>query len=87
MERKDSHDNGHVHVIRFPWLRDLCRNLEVDPVKPGEFTLQTLFLQFCCIAEKKVEQVVAEPLVSQASYMLMEEWDSSIMGPTSLSKQ
>ncbi|XP_061189012.1 protein furry-like [Saccostrea echinata] len=62
MERKDSHDSGHVHVIRFPWRRDLGRNVEVDPVKPGEYTLQTLFLQFCSIAEKKVEQVVAEPL-------------------------
>lgn len=67
MERKDSHENGHVHVIRFPWRREHSRSVEVDPVKPGEFTLQTLFLQFCSIAEKKVEQVVAEPLVGHAS--------------------
>ncbi|XP_078324714.1 protein furry-like isoform X4 [Crassostrea virginica] len=76
MERKDSHDNGHVHVIRFPWLRDLGRNLEVDPVKPGEFTLQTLFLQFCCIAEKKVEQVVAEPLEKPLAKSLQRGEDS-----------
>lgn len=76
MERKDSHENGHVHVIRFPWRREHSRSVEVDPVKPGEFTLQTLFLQFCSIAEKKVEQVVAEPLEKPLAKSLQRGEDS-----------
>ncbi|XP_048776245.2 protein furry homolog-like isoform X3 [Ostrea edulis] len=74
MER--SHDNGHVHVIRFPWRRDIGRNVEADPVKPGEYTLQTLFLQFCSLAEKKVEQVVAEPLEKPLAKSLQRGEDS-----------
>ncbi|XP_052797247.1 protein furry-like isoform X3 [Mya arenaria] len=33
-----------------------------DSVKPGEYVLQTLFLEFCTLSEKKIEQVLAEPL-------------------------
>ncbi|WAQ97896.1 FRYL-like protein [Mya arenaria] len=35
-----------------------------DSVKPGEYVLQTLFLEFCTLSEKKIEQVLAEPLLS-----------------------
>ncbi|XP_052278154.1 protein furry-like isoform X3 [Dreissena polymorpha] len=33
-----------------------------DHVKPGEYVLQRLFLEFCALSEKKIEQVLAEPL-------------------------
>lgn len=33
-----------------------------DHAKPGEFVLQTLFLELCSITERKIEQVLAEPL-------------------------
>ena len=35
-----------------------------ENAKPGEFVLQTLFLELCTITERKIEQVLAEPLVS-----------------------
>ncbi|XP_053400043.1 protein furry-like isoform X2 [Mercenaria mercenaria] len=33
-----------------------------ENVKPGEYVLQTLFLEFCNLSEKKIELVLAEPL-------------------------
>ncbi|XP_063413170.1 protein furry-like isoform X1 [Mytilus trossulus] len=52
-------------VIRFPWRHDNSnhgnRNEEFNK-KPGEYILQTLFLEFCTVAEKKIEQVLGEPL-------------------------
>ncbi|KAL4229825.1 hypothetical protein ACF0H5_010217 [Mactra antiquata] len=33
-----------------------------DSVKPGEYVLQTLFMEFCTLSEKKIELVLAEPL-------------------------
>lgn len=35
-----------------------------ENVKPGEFVLQSIFLGFCSLSEKKIELVLAEPLVS-----------------------
>ena len=35
-----------------------------ENAKPGEYVLQTLFLELCTITERKIEQVLAEPLVS-----------------------
>ncbi|KAL3879804.1 hypothetical protein ACJMK2_032086 [Sinanodonta woodiana] len=34
----------------------------VDEIKPGEHILRSLFLEFCLISERKIEQVLAEPL-------------------------
>ena len=52
--------------IRFPWRHDNGnygnRNEDCNK-KPGEYILQTLFLEFCSVAEKKIEQVLGEPLV------------------------
>ena len=51
--------------IRFPWRHDNGnhdnRNEDCNK-KPGEYILQTLFLEFCSVAEKKIEQVLGEPL-------------------------
>lgn len=56
-----------MDVIRFPWRRDghfqIGRMLPDDAPKPGEYILQTLFLEFCTVAEKKIDLVLAEPLV------------------------
>lgn len=36
-----------------------------ENVKPGEYVLQSLFLEFCNLSEKKIELVLAEPLVCE----------------------
>ena len=45
-----------------------------ENVKPGEFVLQTLFLEFCQIAGKKIEQVLAEPLVWSLQHYVSCSW-------------
>lgn len=53
-------------VIRFPWRHENVghgnRNEDFGK-KPGEYILGTLFLEFCGLAEKKIEQVLGEALV------------------------
>lgn len=40
-------------------------NITIDPdVKPGEYVIKSLFTEFAIQAEKKIEVVMAEPLVS-----------------------
>lgn len=40
-------------------------NITIDPdVKPGEYVIKSLFAEFAVQAEKKIEVVMAEPLVS-----------------------
>lgn len=40
-------------------------NITIDPdVKPGEYVIKSLFAEFAVQAEKKIELVMAEPLVS-----------------------
>lgn len=42
-------------------------NITIDPdVKPGEYVIKSLFAEFAVQAEKKIEVVMAEPLVSRA---------------------
>lgn len=41
-----------------------------ENVKPGEYVLQNLFLAFCNLSEKKIELVLAEPLVSSKSKLV-----------------
>lgn len=44
-------------------------NITIDPdVKPGEYVIKSLFAEFAVQAEKKIEVVMAEPLVSRAIY-------------------
>jgi len=68
MEKKENHDGRDLVMIRFPWRRDNAipgSRASDDSTKPGEYILQTLFLEFCAVAERKVEQVLAEPLVNE----------------------
>lgn len=40
-------------------------SITIDPeAKPGEFVIKSLFAEFAVLAEKKIEVVMAEPLVS-----------------------
>lgn len=40
-------------------------SITIDPeLKPGEFVIKSLFAEFAVLAEKKIEVVMAEPLVS-----------------------
>lgn len=42
-------------------------SITIDPdVKPGEYVIKSLFAEFAVQAEKKIEVVMAEPLVSRA---------------------
>lgn len=53
-------------IVKFPWKRGNCFNCSFDlnqNARPGEYVLQTLFLEFCSVVERKIEQVLAEPLV------------------------
>lgn len=44
-------------------------NITIDPdVKPGEYVIKSLFAEFAVQAEKKIEVVMAEPLVSGTVY-------------------
>uniref|UniRef100_A0ACB8E6Y1 Uncharacterized protein n=1 Tax=Sphaerodactylus townsendi TaxID=933632 RepID=A0ACB8E6Y1_9SAUR len=43
----------------------IMSNITIDPdVKPGEYVIKSLFAEFAVQAEKKIEVVMAEPLVS-----------------------
>lgn len=40
-------------------------SITIDPeLKPGEYVIKSLFAEFAVLAEKKIEMVMAEPLVS-----------------------
>ena len=45
----------------------IMSSITIDPdVKPGEYVIKSLFAEFAVQAEKKIEVVMAEPLVSRA---------------------
>lgn len=50
-----------------PWGKRsaaMC-SITIDPeLKPGEYVIKSLFAEFAVLAEKKIEVVMAEPLVS-----------------------
>lgn len=47
-------------------------SITIDPEqKPGEFVIKSLFAEFAVLAEKKIEVVMAEPLVSTAEMEMM----------------
>lgn len=46
-------------------------NITIDPdVKPGEYVIKSLFAEFAVQAEKKIEVVMAEPLVSPSFFIV-----------------
>lgn len=48
-------------------------SITIDPeLKPGEFVIKSLFAEFAVLAEKKIEMVMAEPLVSSKTQRI--EW-------------
>lgn len=47
-----------------PWLSCVERQSELTDVTPGEYVLRTLFSEFTILTERKLEHVLAEPLVS-----------------------
>lgn len=47
-----------------PWLSCVERQSELSDVTPGEYVLRTLFSEFTILTERKLEHVLAEPLVS-----------------------
>ncbi|KAK3099884.1 hypothetical protein FSP39_011237 [Pinctada imbricata] len=78
MDRKDMNDAGPSPMIRFPWRRDLSRVMSEDGAKPGEYILQSLFLEFCATAERKVELVIAEPLEKPLAKSLQRGEDAQL---------
>lgn len=53
-------------------------NITIDPdVKPGEYVIKSLFAEFAIQAEKKIEVVMAEPLVSPLTAPLFIFFSSS----------
>lgn len=57
-----------AHKERSPY--PACVHIDMD-IRPGEFVMRTLFADFTVQAEKKMEAVMAEPLVPnlQCSYL------------------
>ncbi|BFZ15206.1 hypothetical protein BsWGS_18245 [Bradybaena similaris] len=53
-------------IVKFPWRRESAQDIAIPGVskdaKSGEFILQNLFLEFCRVAERRIEIVLAEPL-------------------------
>lgn len=50
-------------------------NITIDPdVKPGEYVIKSLFAEFAVQAEKKIELVMAEPLVSPFFSQYPSKW-------------
>lgn len=46
-------------------------SITIDPeLKPGEFVIKSIFAEFAVLAEKKIEMVMAEPLVSHCRLKL-----------------
>ncbi|GAB1608168.1 protein furry-like isoform X4, partial [Argonauta hians] len=69
---------GAEPIITFPWSRDhslSCYHGLDQNVKPGEYVLLTLFMEFCSITEHKIEQVLAEPLKNHFSKSLQRNED------------
>uniref|UniRef100_A0A8D0AP08 Furry homolog, like n=1 Tax=Sander lucioperca TaxID=283035 RepID=A0A8D0AP08_SANLU len=52
-------------------------SITIDPeLKPGEFVIKSLFAEFAVLAEKKIEMVMAEPLVSPRGETLISSMSS-----------
>ncbi|CAH1777850.1 unnamed protein product [Owenia fusiformis] len=70
-----------VTETKLPWGAtrekiDFPASVAIDGyAKPGEFVLRTLFAEFTVLAEKKLEQIMAEPLERPLSKSLQREVD------------
>jgi len=66
MSELDAEPLGPPTIL--PWGAVRERNyfpdtIHISPnVKPGEFVLQTLFAEFCTVAEKKIDAVLDVPV-------------------------
>jgi hypothetical protein len=58
-----------AHKERSPY--PACVHIDMD-IRPGEFVMRTLFADFTVQAEKKMEAVMAEPLVLKVHYVCLE---------------
>jgi hypothetical protein len=59
-------ENGCV----LPWVEQPNPVLSAEDITSGEFVLRTLFAEFTVLAERKIDLVLAEPLVSLVSVIL-----------------
>jgi ABC-type Zn2+ transport system substrate-binding protein/surface adhesin len=60
---------------------DAMSSITIDPeLKPGEFVIKSLFAEFAVLAEKKIEVVMAEPLVSPDQSIVQQYTSSWFMG-------
>ena len=57
-----------------PWQRGQSSMVNdshaIDDLNPGEYVLQTLFSEFTVLAEKKIDRLMKESLVSCAAVLL-----------------
>ncbi|XP_029647107.1 protein furry isoform X5 [Octopus sinensis] len=69
------------HTIKLPWKNEDSYNNNFDlnqDVTPGEYVVQTLFLEFCSVTDRKIEQVLAEPLERSLSKSLQRSEDPQL---------
>ncbi|GAB1603756.1 protein furry-like isoform X6 [Argonauta hians] len=69
------------HTIKLPWKNEDSYNNNFDlnqDVSPGEYVVQTLFLEFCTVTDRKIEQVLAEPLERSLSKSLQRSEDPQL---------
>ena len=53
-----------------PWLSCVERQCELTDFTPGEYVLRTLFYEFTTLTERKLEHVLAEPLVGNINMIV-----------------
>ncbi|EMP25083.1 Protein furry like protein-like protein [Chelonia mydas] len=57
----------------------IMSNITIDPdVKPGEYVIKSLFAEFAVQAEKKIEVVMAEPLLPMAETILADGFTADV---------
>ena len=75
--KAESHEeeNTEYALFHLPWQRGAVYSYEPsgsfsgnmsqnDDINPGEFVLRALFTEFTVLAERKIERLLKEPLVS-----------------------
>ncbi|XP_041356858.1 protein furry-like isoform X3 [Gigantopelta aegis] len=79
MQHQGSGDRADSEqILKFPWRRENGgqENEGDKDAKPGEYVLRNLFLEFCRMAERKIELVLAEPLEKPLAKSLQRGEDS-----------
>jgi len=70
-ESRDCASEDAIHNLERP-TKTLSSD---DDITSGEFVLRTLFAEFTILAEKKIELVLAEPLVStKMKFLNRKKW-------------